>query len=453
MLQALFTKKQMKRSITMMMCLLPVLGFAQQPGKNWHLQSKDADQVYGTGVIKAYDELLKGKTPTTVVVAVLDGGIDTLHEDLRTNLWRNLKEKPGNVDVDGNGYKGDVLGWNFLGGPNGQVTNEASEYQRVYFQYKPMFENVQHEKEVKKKDKQHYISWVLSKSLLKKGDTVAPVYFRGQQVKDDLYNEKDRFYGNSNLIGDPYFHGTHVAGIIGAERGNNIGMDGIASAVKLMGIRAVPNGDEYDKDIALGIRYAVDNGAQIINMSFGKAVSPERKMVEDAIRYAEKKGVLIINAAGNDGTDIDLHPHYPSPFHMNGEGRASNMITVGASGPTEAGLVASFSNYGVKTVDVFAPGVAIYSTLPDNKYSPLSGTSMATPVVAGIAALIKSYYPQLTAKQIKYIIENTVTKIDFPVTKPKSGGQKVAMTELCRTGGIVNAYAALVMADQMSKAN
>jgi subtilisin family serine protease len=443
----------MKRSITMMMCLLPVLGFAQQQPKNWHLLSKDADKVYGTGVVKAYEELLKGKTPNPVIVAVLDGGIDTLHEDLKANLWRNVKEKAGDVDVDGNGYKGDVLGWNFLGGPNGQVTAEASEYQRVYFKYKPVFENVKDEKEVKSKDKQHYISWVLSKSLLKKSDTVAPVDYRSKEVKDDYFNEKDRFYGNANLIGDPYFHGTHVAGIIGAVRDNNIGMDGIASAVKLMGIRAVPNGDEYDKDVAMGIRYAVDNGAQIINMSFGKRVSPERKMVEDAIRYAEKKGVLIINAAGNEGTDIDLYPHYPSPFHMKGTGRASNMITVGASGATEAGLVASFSNYGVKTVDVFAPGVAIYATLPDNKYSPLSGTSMATPVVAGIAALIKSYYPNLTATQIKSIIESTVTKIDFQVTKPKSGGQKVAMTELCRTGGIVNAYDALVMADKMSKAN
>lgn len=437
----------------MMMCLLPVLGFAQQQPKNWHLLSKDTDKVYGTGVVKAYEELLKGKTPNTVIVAVLDGGIDTLHEDLKANLWRNLKEKAGDVDVDGNGYKGDVQGWNFLGGPNGQVTAEASEYQRVYFKYKPMFENVKDEKEVKSKDKQHYISWVLSKSLLKKSDTVAPVDYRSKEVKDDYFNEKDRFYGNANLTGEPYFHGTHVAGIIGAVRDNNIGMDGIASAVKLMGIRAVPNGDEYDKDVALGIRYAVDNGAQIINMSFGKSVSPERKMVEDAIRYAEKKGVLIINAAGNDGTDIDLHPHYPSPFHMKGTSRASNMITVGASGATEAGLVAAFSNYGVKTVDVFAPGVAIYATLPDNKYSPLSGTSMATPVVAGIAALIKSYYPNLTATQIKSIIESTVTKIDFPVTKPKSGGQKVAMTELCRTGGVVNAYDALVMADKMSKAN
>lgn len=441
----------MKRLTIALGLLVPVLSFAQQQPQNWHLLSKDTDKVYGTSVVKAYNELLKGKTPKTVIVCVLDGGIDTLHEDLRANLWRNQKELPGNKDVDGNGYKGDVQGWNFLGGETGQVTNESVEYQRVYHKYKDRFAKVNSEKDVKKKELQHYRSWVLSKSLLKKTDSVPPVDYRGKQVKDDYFNIKDRFYGNANLMGDPYFHGTHVAGIIGAVRGNGKGMDGISDAVQLMGVRVVPNGDEYDKDVALGIRYAVDNGAQIINMSFGKRVSPERKMVEDAIRYAEKKGVLLINAAGNDGTDIDSLPHYPSPFHMKGAGRASNMITVGASGSTEAGLVANFSNYGDQTVDVFAPGVAIYATLPENKYSPLSGTSMATPVVAGIAALIKSYYPDLTAKQIKAIIEQTVTKIDFPVTKPKSGGKKVAMTDLCRTGGIVNAYSALVMADQLSK--
>lgn len=441
----------MKRLTMALGLLVPVLSFAQQQPQNWHMLSKETDKVYGAGVVKAYNELLKGKTPKTVIVAVLDGGIDTLHEDLSANLWRNPKEKAGDVDVDGNGYKGDVLGWNFLGGPTGQVTTESVEYQRVYYRYKDQFASIQNEKQVKKKDLQHYRSWVLSKSLLKKADSIAPVDYRGKEVKDDYFNIKDRFYGNANLMGDPYFHGTHVGGIIGAVRGNGKGMDGIADAVKLMGIRVVPNGDEHDKDVALGIRYAVDNGAQIINMSFGKRVSPERKMVEDAIRYAEKKGVLLINAAGNEGSDIDSLPHYPSPFYMKGDKRSPNMITVGASGATEKGLVASFSNYGDQTVDVFAPGVAIYATLPENKYSPLSGTSMATPVVAGIAALIKGYYPDLTAKQIKYIIEQSVTKIDFPVTKPKSGGKQVAMTELCRTGGIVNAYDALVMAEKMSK--
>lgn len=444
----------MKKLIMVLGLLLPFLSIAQEQKKiqqNWHLLSKDADKVYGTSVLRAYQELLKDKTPTTVVVAILDGGIDTLHEDLQANLWRNVKEDFGTEDLDGNGYKGDVHGWNFLGGTNGQVTNESIEYQRVYYRYKDQFAATESEKQVKKKDLQHYRSWVLSKSLLKDVDSVPPVDFRGKEVKDDYFNIRDRFYGNSNLIGDPYFHGTHVAGIIGAVRGNEKGMDGIAAAVKLMGIRVVPNGDEHDKDVALGIRYAVDNGAHIINMSFGKRVSPERHMVEDAIRYAEKKGVLLINAAGNDGTDVDSLPHYPTSIYMKGKKRASNMITVGASGATEATLIAPFSNYGDQTVDVFAPGVAIYATLPENKYSPLSGTSMATPVVAGVAALIKSYYPDLTARQIKSVIEQTVTKINFPVTKPKSGGKKVPMTELCRMGGIVNAYDALLLAAKLSE--
>ncbi len=443
----------MKKIIAVLICLIPVLSFAQQDQQNWHLQSKETQNIYGTGVIRAYDELLKGKTPKTVIVAILDGGLDTLHEDLRANLWRNPKEKFGDRDLDGNGYRGDVFGWNFLGGSTGQVTNESVEYQRVYYMYKALFSGVQNEKQVKKKDRQHYRAWVSSKSLLTKSDSIAPVSFRGKQVHDDYFNIKDRYYGNANLIGDPYFHGTHVAGIIGAVRGNDKGMDGIAGAVQLMGIRVVPNGDEYDKDVALGIRYAVDNGAQIVNMSFGKRVSPDRKLVEDAIKYAEKKGVLLINAAGNDGVDVDSLPHYPSPFYMKGNKKASNMITVGASGPTEARLIAPFSNYGRQTVDVFAPGVAIYSTVPDNKYRPMSGTSMATPVVVGVAALVKSYYPNLTAKQLKYIIEQSVTKIDFMVIKPKSGGKKVPMTDLCRSGGIVNAYNALIMAEKMSGSN
>lgn len=432
--------------LTGLLCL-PLAMMAQN--RDWQMQSPETDKVFGVGASRAYTELLKGKTPKPVIVAVLDGGIDTLHEDLKANLWRNPKEKAGNVDVDGNGYKGDVLGWNFLGGPNGQVTNESSEYQRVYFKYKSQFENVKSEKDVKKKDLWLYQSWLTSKSLLKKTDVAAPKDFRSDVVKDDYNNLKDRFYGNANLMGEPYFHGTHVAGIIGAARDNGIGMDGIAGAVQLMGVRVVPNGDEYDKDIALGIRYAVDNGAQIINMSFGKAVSPDRKWVEEAIKYAEKKGVLIVNAAGNEGTDVDSLPHYPTPFYFKGNKRSSTMITVGASGPTQDKLVASFSNYGDQTVDVFAPGVGIYATLPGNQYKPLSGTSMATPVVAGVAALLKSYYPNLTAKQLKEIIEKTVTKIDFPVTLPKSGGKKVKMTELCRTGGVVNAYEAIKMAEGM----
>jgi len=107
-------------------------------------------------------------------------------------------------------------------------------------------------------------------------------------------------------------HGTHVAGIVAQVRNNNIGGDGIANNVEILTVRAVPDGDEYDKDIALGIRYAVDNGAKVINGSFGKSFSPHKQWVFDAIKYAEKKDVLIVHAAGNDAKDIDVENNYPN---------------------------------------------------------------------------------------------------------------------------------------------
>jgi subtilisin family serine protease len=204
-------------------------------------------------------------------------------------------------------------------------------------------------------------------------------------------------------------HGTHVSGIIGAARGNGKGMDGVADNVKIMMIRAVPDGDEHDKDIALAIRYAVDNGARVVNMSFGKGYSPEKKWVDDAVKYAESKGVLLVHAAGNDGKNLDTSYNYPTPNLLDGT-VAKNWITVGASGPKNSGgedLAASFSNYGKKEVDVFSPGVKIYATVPGgNQYQNLQGTSMASPVVAGIAAFIMEYYPALSAQQVKSVMKS-----------------------------------------------
>jgi subtilisin family serine protease len=222
-------------------------------------------------------------------------------------------------------------------------------------------------------------------------------------------------------------------------------MDGITNDVLIMPVKAVPDGDERDKDVALAIRYAVDNGAQIINMSFGKGYSPHKKWVDDAVRYAEKHDVLLVHAAGNDGTDNDSIPSYPNPFFEKNGKRADNFITVGASGPTDEDghLAASFSNYGKKEVDLFAPGVNIYSTLPGNKYGVESGTSMASPVVTGVAALVLEYYPTLTAKQLRWVLDHSVTKLDsVQVTKPGSN-VKVPFSSLCISGGIVNAYNAL----------
>ncbi len=290
----------------------------------------------------------------------------------------------------------------------------------------------------------------ISKILVK---TAPPKEYRNDIVDDKYDDITDRYYGNNNLYvsNDGALHGTHVAGIIGAVRGNGKGMDGVADNVLLMAIRAVPDGDEHDKDIALAIRYAVDNGARVVNMSFGKGFSPQKQWVDDAVRYADNKGVLLVHAAGNDGKNNDTTFNYPSATYLNGA-RPTNWITVGASGDVKTGgLVADFSNYGKKDVDVFAPGVKIYATVPGgNTYQNLQGTSMASPVVAGLAAFIMSYYPTLTAIQVKNIIMQSVSKPAGKVINPETG-KEVSMADLSVTGGIVNAYEAVKLADTLSK--
>jgi subtilisin family serine protease len=253
------------------------------------------------------------------------------------------------------------------------------------------------------------------------------------------------------------FHGTHVSGIIGAVRGNGKGIDGIADNVRIMTIRAVPDGDEHDKDVALAIRYAVDNGAKVINMSFGKYFSPQKQWVDDAVKYAESKGVLLVAAAGNEAFLVDTMPHYPAPILNEGR-KVNNWIMVGASGdPSNGGLIANFSNFGKKDVDVFSPGVNIYSTIPGgNTYGNASGTSMASPVTAGVAALLMSYYPNLTAAQVKTVIEKSAVPVNAKVKQPNKGGEddsEVSFSELSRTGGILNAFEAVKLAESLSKQN
>jgi subtilisin family serine protease len=279
-----------------------------------------------------------------------------------------------------------------------------------------------------------------------------PVDVHKTIIKDNYADFNDKYYGNTDIMGQGSMHGTHVSGIIAANRTNGVGIDGIADNAKIMMIRAVPDGDEYDKDIALSIRYAVDNGAKVINMSFGKSFSPQKYWVDSAFQYAASKDVLLVHAAGNDAKNIDSSDNYPSTTFLLG-GRANNVITVGASGDTIMinDYVAPFSNYGKASVDVFAPGSMIYSSLPgSNKYGFLDGTSMATPVVAGIAALIRSYYPNLTAIQTKQVIEQSVTVMNTNCTVPGTE-TVVKMSDLCRSGGIVNAYKAVMIADEMSK--
>jgi cell wall-associated protease len=285
----------------------------------------------------------------------------------------------------------------------------------------------------------------------------APKNYRGDIVKDNENDIKDSIYGNNDIMATDPMHGTHVSGIIGAERNNAVGINGIADNVRIMMVRAVPNGDEHDKDIALAIRYAVNNGARVINMSFGKNLSPQKTWVDDAVKYAESKGVLLIHAAGNDAEDVDSVDNFPNPNYKNSKFHAKNWITVGASSDplAEEGFksyTASFSNYGKKEVDVFAPGTRIYSTLPGgNKYGNLDGTSMAAPVVTGVAALILEYFPNLKPEEVKYCIDKSAYMPATKAKKPGSENELVPLSELSVSGGILNAYGAVKMASAMSE--
>ena len=270
---------------------------------------------------------------------------------------------------------------------------------------------------------------------------------RREVVGDDFDNPDDKSYGNNNISAGNNAHGTHVAGIIAASRNNGIGMDGIDDKVYIMGLRAVPDGDERDKDVALAIRYAVDNGARIINLSFGKYFSPGKKWVDEAVRYAEIHDVLIIHAAGNENVNLDSVDYYPMPDYEKTGRNSCCFITVGASaGGPDSLVLARFSNYGKKQVDIFAPGVKVYSTLPSNRYGTYSGTSMAAPVVAGIAALLLEYYPDLSARQLKYILLQSAMKLPENQVKWIATGKSVDFNQLSLTGGIVNAYDALRLA-------
>tara|TARA_R110002049_G_scaffold13280_5_gene57898 strand:+ start:5996 stop:7627 length:1632 start_codon:yes stop_codon:yes gene_type:complete len=283
------------------------------------------------------------------------------------------------------------------------------------------------------------------------------VDFDGRKlVGDDPYNLDDKGYGNGNPKNrvDDESHGTHVAGIIAAKRNNGLGANGVANNVEIMSIRAVPNGDEYDKDIALGIRYAVDNGAKIINGSFGKAFSPNAQWVYDAIKYAADHDVIFVHAAGNSGEDLDdpNNPNFPNDQINNGPEMADNVITVGAlSNQYGSEMVASFSNYGAINVDIFAPGDDIYSTMPNNEYDFQGGTSMAAPAVAGVAALVKSYYPALTASQVKAILMNSGLTTKSKIVVSGDASKVMDFQKISKSGKMVNAYNALIMADAVSK--
>jgi subtilisin family serine protease len=496
--------------------------------RNWQLLDESVDGIPGIGAERAMRELLAGKTPKrTVLVAIIDNGIDTAHVDLKANLWTNPKEVAGNgKDDDNNGFTDDIHGWNFIGGKDGQdVHFDTFEVTRQYAachggdaasgqpkitdaakcaqidadynkQRSELEGNVQNYRQIDTMLgklvpilKQAAMTDSLTPDRVRAIRATSPELTQARQIFLDLaaqgaspevisdglkslegqlkyslnpaYNPRtivgdkytdpsEHHYGNSDVMGQDAKHGTHVAGIIGALRGNGIGIDGIAPAVKFMMIRTVPDGDERDKDVANAIRYATENGAQIISMSFGKPYSPYKSAVDDAIKFADSHGVLMVHAAGNDGADLSKGKNFPTPAYTGG-GRPMNWIEVGASSWKGGDdLAATFSNYSQTEVDVFAPGVDILSTVPGNNYERDSGTSMAAPVVSGLAALIMDFYPNLSASDVRKIIVSSVSKFSDQMVKRPGGNDQVTFGSLSVSGGIVNAYNALKMAEAMS---
>ena len=508
-----------------------------QDAKFWHWKDLEKDGVHGVSLFQAQQLLtnLKAK-PTPIIIAILDGGIDTSHLQIRPLLWNNPKEIPGNqMDDDKNGYIDDVYGWNFLGNAAGQNINKAAdEKSRIYHRYKDEFkkENIDSANWDAKK-KIAYSTWkqaaaeivftdedadnlafikMARNAVIKMGviliremedsnftaeklenyppigkltaDTkisylrtlqalgidktnghqtivddlnefisgkdqsaismeTAPEDLRKKIIHDQYEDLKDQYYGNNNITGPNAKHGTHVAGLAAGIMDTIFMNSNFSNPIKIMGVRVVPDGDEYDKDIALGIRYAVNNGAKIINMSFGKSFSPEQPWVDSAIRYAASNDVLIIHSAGNESYDLNTKSVYPNPYSTVYKDKATNMITVGASSdPIIAeSLLTDFSNYGNQQVDLLSPGNKIYSSLPNQQYGYLNGTSMSAPILSHIAALIRAYFPKLSANEVKTILLQSCwkPKEDNSLYPIPQKDQSKKLNEISAEGGIINA--------------
>ena len=503
--------------------------------KTWYHKDFSTTNVYGVNTNNAYKFLeSKGLKPRTVVVGVLDSGVEVDHPGLINNMWKNPNEIPNNgIDDDKNGYVDDIYGWNFIGGKTADVDADNLEVTRMVKKYQPIFEGTDSaknranqakmpeeyamyqkskklfdEKGSEAKQYYHYFSGfnnaipsivktlngkTLTKAnlaaikpasqedsrnlqilnslvqdaenvgktpkeveeLLRKEVDGALKHYESQATKhynldfdprkeivgDNYDNYNEKHYGNNPYEGPDASHGTHVSGIIAGLPHGNEAQYGVAHKVaKIMTVRAVPDGDERDKDVANAIRYAVDNGAKILNMSFGKAVSPGKKYVWDAMKYAEKKGVLLVKAAGNDNQNIGENEYFPTNFMKQSDEKpfVSNMIVVGASTNNNQNLRARFSNYNGKMVDVFAPGQEIYSTVPDAKYEYLQGTSMASPVVAGAAAVLWAYMPSLTPQQIKEALVKTVNKSTVNANVDSSAN----FDQISVAGGVIDLYKA-----------
>ncbi|WP_225035950.1 S8 family peptidase [Winogradskyella sp. SM1960] len=494
---------------------LKVTELTDAEAKNWGHLDLVNDTIPGMSVDKAYTEIIKNKKGKSVIVAVIDSGVDIDHEDLNGVLWTNKDEIPNNgKDDDNNGYVDDVHGWNFLGDAydeqlefvrilaSGDTSNPSydaakAQYEEDYqmwsgrkMQYDQIAQAVNgaHETLTKHFGKSDYtieevnaietedqaimqavqIANGMHASDLTLADAKVEINealvsinerlnfnlnkdFSGRTTGDDINDLSDIGYGNGNVkpVKKSESHGTHVAGIIAAERNNGLGVNGVANNVEIMSIRAVPNGDEYDKDVALAIRYAVDNGAKVINGSFGKSFSPHAEWVRDAIKYASDNDVVFVHAAGNSSENIDVEPNFPDD-NVNFVEVSNTYIRVGSlTSKYGSNIVSGFSNYGKKNVDVFAPGSAIYSTFPENEYKSISGTSMAAPAVAGVAALVRSYYPKLTAAQVKQVILESGLPITTKVVVGGDSSNVKSFSDLSTTGKIVNAYNALIMASKL----
>ena len=503
--------------------------------KTWYHKDFSTTNVYGVNTDNAYKFLeSKGLKPRTVVVGVLDSGVEVDHPGLINNMWKNPNEIPNNgIDDDKNGYVDDIYGWNFIGGKTADVDADNLEVTRMVKKYQPIFEGTDSaknranqakmpeeyaiyqkskklydEKGSEAKQYYHYFSGfnnaipsivktlngkTLTKAnlaaikpasqedsrnlqilnslvqdagnvgktpkeveeLLRKEIEGALKHYESQATKhynldfdpraeivgDNYDNYNEKHYGNNHYEGPDASHGTHVSGIIAGLPHGNEAQYGVAHKVaKIMTVRAVPDGDERDKDVANAIRYAVDNGAKILNMSFGKAVSPGKKHVWEAMKYAEKKGVLLVKAAGNENQNIGENEYFPTNFMKQSDEKpfVSNMIVVGASTNNSQNLRARFSNYNGKMVDVFAPGQEIYSTVPDAKYEYLQGTSMASPVVAGAAAVLWAYMPSLTPQQIKEALVKTVNKSTVNANVDSSAN----FDQISVAGGVIDLYKA-----------
>jgi subtilisin family serine protease len=497
---------------------------AQNPSDQfWHLRSYSTTNLSGIGIEEA-QELVKDKTPTPVIVAIIDAGVDVYHPDLKTMLWQNPDEIADNgIDDDGNGYVDDVYGWNFLGETtfdNMELTRQyvklnakyelksvsdiadQSEYElyqtlrktfldksqeaKTYFDYLEVvklgiglleeeYGSTITEAQLqshKSKSKYEEIAKLVLLGSKGKGDfNYAPIRKeliqgfdhydyqynyaynpkfdpREEKVGDNYSDVNERVYGNNKVYYGERFsnHGTHVAGIVAADASNDFGAKGICQNCKIMSIRTVPEGDERDKDVANSIRYAVDNGAKVINMSFGKGYAERPEAVKEAIRYAQEKNVLLVHGSGNDGKNNDESNNYPN----DSKDEFNNWLEVGAcSWQKRPNKLADFSNYGKQEIDLFAPGVAIYSTTPEGNYEPFDGTSMASPVAAGVAAFVWSYYPNLTAAELKQILLESAQPIKGRQRKPGSK-KKTKASKISKTGGEINLPAALKLAAQKS---